>query len=75
MRRHERICFRNPNRTCDICGGKGVYTEVYGDLVEEGDGGLRDDNAKCPFCWEFLFGKKEPHTFIEALEDEIENVN
>lgn len=52
MKRHERICWLNPNRTCDICGGKGRYTEVYGDLVYEGDCGLSQE-VDCYFCSQF----------------------
>jgi hypothetical protein len=29
MKRHEVICFRNPDRYCELCGNKGEYTEVY----------------------------------------------
>lgn len=50
MEKHEKICFRNPNRFCEYCQNKGYTVEIYGDLVEDGDGGLRDENAPCPLC-------------------------
>lgn len=50
--KHEKICWRNPNRFCETCKNRGYYTEVHGDLVEEGDGGLSED-IPCPYCSQF----------------------
>ncbi len=49
---HEKICFRNPNRFCELCQNKGSYTEVHGDLIEEGDGGLSEE-IECIYCSKF----------------------
>ena len=45
MERHERICWKNPNRHCDICNGEGRYYEDYG----EGLGQWLD----CYFCAQY----------------------
>lgn len=70
MELHEKRCFRNPNRFCEFCDNKGVYTETYGDLVYDGDGGLRDDNVKCPYCSRF---NPEQLKQIEAREQDLLN--
>lgn len=53
MEKHEGICFLNPNRWCDFCKNKGEYTEVYGDLIEDGDSGL-SQTLPCPYCSKFV---------------------
>jgi hypothetical protein len=30
MEAHEKRCWRNPNRTCELCNGTGFYEEDYG---------------------------------------------
>jgi hypothetical protein len=30
MERHERICWKNPDRFCDLCQNKGSYGDVDG---------------------------------------------
>lgn len=42
MERHEKRCFRNPNRFCETCNNKGVVTEYY-------DFGHQEDRG-CPYC-------------------------
>ena len=49
MERHEKICFRNPNRYCDYCKNKGEYTECYGDVLYDGDCGIYQ-TFPCPYC-------------------------
>lgn len=36
---HERVCYYNPNRECDMCGGLGVST-----INRDGD------SETCPAC-------------------------
>jgi hypothetical protein len=45
MERHERICWRNPDRVCDLCHNAGRVYEGYG----EGLGQYVD----CYYCAEF----------------------
>lgn len=46
MERHERRCFRNPNRECDACRNTGIIEEnrpfPHKDIQEE-----------CPYCAKF----------------------
>lgn len=42
MERHEKRCFRNPNRVCDYCNNKGYTVE---EIVDHYD--LKVD---CPYC-------------------------
>ena|SRR3990167_11208005 len=49
MERHEKICWRNPDRFCELCQNKGEYVECYGDLIEEGDCGL-SETMPCHYC-------------------------
>lgn len=48
MERHERRCFRNPNRFCDNCQNKG-FTRVHlaGDGVTEP---AYYEDQKCYYC-------------------------
>jgi len=64
IERHEKICFRNPNRFCDYCENKGYTTVCHGDLIEEGDCGL-SENVPCPYCAKF---DKKMLKEIEARE-------
>ena len=45
MEKHEKRCFRNPNRFCDFCGNKGH-------TVEEHDVGLIE-KVDCHYCSSF----------------------
>ena len=45
MEKHEKICFRNPNRFCDYCKNDGKTEEF-----EEGIGHYVLD---CPYCSRF----------------------
>jgi hypothetical protein len=45
MERHERICWANPNRYCELCDNKGEYTEF------EGEGLSR--TIPCYYCSQF----------------------
>jgi hypothetical protein len=42
MERHEKICWKNPNRYCELCKNEGVITEYF-----EGYGGVEHP---CYFC-------------------------
>ena len=42
MERHEKMCYRNPNRYCEFCDNKG-------ELVDYIDEGLVQ-RTPCPFC-------------------------
>ena len=46
MERHEKICFRNPNRYCDYCKNKGYTLET---VLE----GYPDEKQDCPYCGSF----------------------
>ena len=59
MELHEKRCFRNPNRFCELCENKG-YTEEY----YEGIGTRKTD---CPYCSKF---DPEKLKEIEAREQE-----
>ena len=45
--RHEKICFRNPHRYCDLCHNRG---ELFDDI--NGDGSLVS-HEPCPYCSKF----------------------
>jgi hypothetical protein len=42
MERHERICWKNPNRYCPLCEGTGVQEDDY-----------RLDPVPCYYCSQF----------------------
>jgi hypothetical protein len=65
IEKHEKRCFRNPNRFCDYCNNKGYTTECHGDLIEDGDCGL-SERVPCPYCASFDKKKLEE---IEAREN------
>lgn len=65
MELHEKVCFRNPNRFCELCKNKGSYRECYGDYIYEGDCGLGQD-VDCPYCSKF---DKKMLEEIEAREE------
>lgn len=46
MKRHERICYKNLNRECDVCEGEGV--EFYAALGE--DLGVTEGEKPCSAC-------------------------
>jgi len=46
IERHEKRCFRNPNRFCDYCDNKGYIMET----VLEGYAPAKQD---CPYCSRF----------------------
>lgn len=50
MERHEKVCFRNPNRFCDYCENKGYTWETE---LE----GYPSHKVDCPFCSRFDAGK------------------
>jgi hypothetical protein len=43
--KHEKICWRNPNRYCESCKNKGYYYEEY----DEGLG----ENIPCYYCSQY----------------------
>lgn len=45
MKRHEVICWRNPNRHCDTCNDRGFTFEDYGDGIGQ--------DIPCHFCSQF----------------------
>lgn len=47
IERHEKICFRNPKRFCDLCNNTG---EIIDDI--NGDGSLVSKEP-CPYCSKF----------------------
>lgn len=49
MERHEKVCYRNPNRFCDYCENKGYTMEDLGIGSP-----VKQD---CPFCSRFDAGK------------------
>jgi len=46
MEKHEKRCFRNPNRYCDFCENVGFTFEV----IADGIGAVKVD---CPYCSKF----------------------
>jgi len=46
MERHERRCFRNPNRECDACRNTGI-------IEENRPYPHRDIQEECPYCAKF----------------------
>lgn len=48
MEKHEKRCFRNPNRFCDYCQNKGfTHEHIVGDGINE-EAFYQD--VPCPFC-------------------------
>lgn len=48
MEKHEKRCFRNPNRFCDYCENKGSTREhLVGDGINEP---AYYEDVLCPFC-------------------------
>lgn len=60
MERHEKVCFRNPNRYCELCENKGFTVEW------ENAGEIRIE-IPCPYCSKFSAEKKAA---IEKWEQE-----
>lgn len=46
MERHEKICFRNPNRFCEYCENKGYTMEIIAE-------GFPAQKTDCPYCASF----------------------
>ena len=63
MERHEKICFRNPDRYCDFCDNKG-----------EVDEGIEDYTYMIPCIYCSKFDKKQLEE-IEAREKKLEEVD
>lgn len=63
MERHEKVCYRNPNRFCDYCENKGYTMEDLGigSLVQQ----------DCPFCSRFDAGKLKDIQDYENKKEEI----
>lgn len=66
MERHEKRCFRNPNRYCDYCENKGFTIEHYGEDIP----GAIDQEIPCPYCEGF---DKEKLKEIEEYEKSLPN--
>ena len=47
MEAHEKICWKNPNRFCELCENKGYYYEDYG---VEGASAIKEE---CIYCSKF----------------------
>lgn len=52
MERHERLCWKNPNRWCDTCGNTGRATVEY-------DYGMKEA-VECWFCKQFDPMRSDP---------------
>lgn len=55
IKRHERGCTNNPNRTCSYCRAAGLEQKTMSELIEVlGDGtdltAIRDLSENCPAC-------------------------
>lgn len=59
MEKHERRCFRNPNRYCDYCENKGYTNE------EENDGEVRWQEP-CVYCSKRDLAKEKEIAEYEA---------
>lgn len=80
MERHEKVCFRNPNRYCEYCDNRGETDEVFGDVMYDGDGGLhgpvpcpwcsREDKAKTTAIDKYYEEKNKPLGIPEAIENQ-----
>lgn len=72
MIKHEKRCYKNPDRYCEYCDNKGETTDCIGDLVEEGDCGL-SNTEPCPYCKtaeevkEIMKKEEEERKKIEAM--------
>lgn len=49
MEKHEKRCFRNPNRFCDFCENKEVVVETIADIGGE----TYTEERPCPYCSKF----------------------
>jgi len=74
MEAHEKICYRNPKRFCELCKNKGVVREYIND-----DGSLYVDEP-CIYCSKFdpkmkaeieAREKKEIPPIMEIINKEI----
>lgn len=63
MERHEKICWRNPNRFCDECKNKGFVIERFPEIE-----GASDQQYPCIYC-----SKRDPEIEkgIAAYEQKI----
>lgn len=52
MEKHEKICWRNPQRHCELCNDRHFIYEEYGD-------GLGQD-LPCPYCSQYDATKVPP---------------
>lgn len=48
VEKHEKICWLNPNRYCQMCQNRGYYFDVY-DTVD----GATAPKIPCPYCSKF----------------------
>lgn len=62
MIKHEKYCYRNPNRFCEYCKNKGFTEEwLAGDGVNEP--AYFSDPIPCPYC------SKEDKDLTQRLKD------
>lgn len=50
MEKHEKRCFRNPDRFCDECGNTGEVTINVSDIADGVGGSFQ---SSCPYCSKF----------------------
>lgn len=50
MEKHERRCYRNPNRFCDHCENLGFTSES---LFDDDTGGGKIEQVPCEYCAKF----------------------
>lgn len=54
MEKHERRCYRNPNRMCDFCSNTGV-----GFMQEDYGMGVVEVEVECSYCAKYNDWNKE----------------
>jgi hypothetical protein len=67
IERHEKICFRNPNRHCDLCDNKGY-------ILEEVLEGYPPEKGDCPFCSSFNKKMLEEIEARESADKEVKRL-
>lgn len=62
METHEKICWKNPNRYCELCDNRGYVRECY-------DEGICSDEP-CIYCSQFKKSMVEEETKPDPVNDE-----
>lgn len=52
IKAHEKICFKNPKRWCDLCENQGYFTEGFEDPT------IPSQRYDCNFCHKWMENNK-----------------